>query len=76
MKWLLLAVVCAVLAIIVMIIGVFRNNSIAKAYAETDEERQANVKKGQSVFLRYTVVSVILIVIAIIIRIATKGLVV
>ena len=76
MKWLFLAVVCAVLAIIIMIIGVFRNNSIQKAYASTEEEKQANIKKGQKIFLRHTVVSVILIVIAIIIRVATGGVVV
>ena len=76
MKWLLLAVVCAVIAIIIMVIGVLRNNSIAKSFASTDEEKQANIKKGQKVFLRHTVVAVILIAIAIIIRIATGGTVI
>jgi Na+/H+ antiporter NhaD/arsenite permease-like protein len=73
MKWLFLAVICTVFAIVIMLIGVFRNNKMAKAYAETEEQKQENIKKGQSIFLKHTVVSVILIAVAIIIRVATGG---
>ena len=76
MKWLFLAVVCSVFAILILVIGIIRNSSISKAYAATEEEKQANIEKGRKVFLRHTVVSVILIAIAIIIRIATGGTVV
>lgn len=76
MKWLFFAVACAVIAIIVMLIGVFRNSKISKAYASTDEERQANIKRGEKVFLVHAAVSVVLIVIAIIIRVVTGGVVV
>lgn len=76
MKWLILALILTLSAIIVMVIGLLRYKKIANAAAETDEAKEENLKKGQKVFFKYTVISTALIIIAIIIRLVIGKVVV
>jgi len=72
-KFLLVAVVCSVIAVIVMIIGVVRYNRILKIETDIAEEKIGNKKKAQKVFLIHTVISIVFIIAAIIIRITSGG---
>lgn len=76
MKWLILALLFSIIAIIVMIIGLFKYRKITNAITDTDEEKQANMKKGQSSFFKYVAVATAFIIVAIIIRFVTGGTVV
>ncbi|MBE6835357.1 MAG: hypothetical protein E7515_03805 [Ruminococcaceae bacterium] len=72
-KWLMLAVACSVFAIIIMLIGLYRNNSILKKSTDIPEEAEGNKKLAQKVFIKHAVVAGILLVIAVIIKIVTGG---
>lgn len=67
-KWLMLATVFCIFAIIIMLAGVYRNNKITKKPTDIPEEAEGNRQQGKKVFIRHTVVAAVLIVIAIIIR--------
>ena len=73
MKWLLLATVFSILAIVIMVIGLMRNNKIANKPAEIPEEEEGNKKLGQKIFYKHAAVAGILRVIAVIIFFASKG---
>lgn len=72
-KWLMLATVFCVLAIVIMLAGVYRNNKIANTQTDIPEEAEGYKLRGKRIFIKHAVVAAILIVIAIIIRFTLGG---
>jgi len=73
MKWLLLATVFCVLAILIMLAGLYRNNKIANTPTDIPEEAEGYKLRGKRIFIKHTAIAAILILIAIIIRFTLGG---
>jgi len=69
----MLATVFCVLAILIMLAGLYRNNKIVNTQTDIPEEAEGYKLQGKKVFIKHTAVAAILIVIAIIIRFTLGG---
>lgn len=67
-KWLLLASVCTVFAVVIMLIGLYRNNKILNRQTDIPEEQEGNKLLAKKVFIKHTAVAAALIVIAIVLK--------
>lgn len=76
MKWLLFALICALLAIVVMVVGLFKYKKISNKASENEEDKQKNLQLAQREFFKYVAIATTLIVVSIIIRFTTNGTVV
>ena len=65
--------VFSVIAIAIMLLGLYRNNKISNMPTDIPEEAEGNRKHGQKIFYKHAAVAGILLVIAIIIFFVTKG---
>ncbi len=63
-KWLLLAMVFCIFAIVIMLAGLLKNNKIINQPADTAEETEGNKKAARSVFTKHALISAVLIIIA------------
>ncbi len=72
-KWFIFAILLCVVAIIVMLIGLYRNNRISNRPTDIPEEEAGNKKQGKKIFIRHAVVAGILLIIAIVLRFTLGG---
>ena len=73
LKWLVLATVLSFFAIIIMVYGLYRNNSISNKPADLPEEADANRQQGQKIFYKHAAVAGILLAVAAVIFFISKG---
>lgn len=72
-KWLMLSMVFCVFAIIIMLAGLYRSNRVTNGVTYSPEEEEENKKYGKKIFVKHSVVSGALLVIAILIFFINKG---
>lgn len=72
-KWLLLATVFCVFAIVIMLAGLYRNKSILNQPADDAQQAEENSKRAKAVFIKHALAAAVFIVFAIIIRFVSGG---
>ena len=72
-KWLMLATVLCVFAIIIMLAGLYRNNKIINKPTDIPEEAEGFKLQGKKIFIKHTAVAAALILLAVVIRFTLGG---
>ena len=63
-KWLFLATLLCVFAVIIMLAGLFRNNKIANRMTDIPEEAAGNIQQGKKIFAKHAAIAAVLIALA------------
>ena len=72
-KWLLLASVMTGLAVLLYFVGLVRKNKILKKPTDIPEEEEGNRIQAQKIYNRHTIVTAVMLVLAIVIFFVSKG---